>query len=130
MKLKSVFEFNHIRLQKILEMSQDTIVSFIFSLIAAIFFNKYSFNLNIDESNTTILTKTLIEFIFLVTLLYYVRKIISIVPFLFNYTKKYIPNRPSSDGEGLLGKIVTMAIIFSTISVKLKEKITHISGFI
>ena len=37
MKLKSVFEFNHIRLQKIMEMSQDTIVAFIDSLMAATF---------------------------------------------------------------------------------------------
>ena len=42
-KLRSVFEINHIRLQKIMEMSQDTIVAFIVSLMAATFFNKYSF---------------------------------------------------------------------------------------
>lgn len=130
MKLKSVFEFNHIRLQKIMEMSQDTIVAFIFSLMAATFFNKYSFNFNINEDNPTILAKTLIEFIILIIVLYYLRKVISIVPFLFKYTTKYIPGRPSTDGEGLLGKVVTVAIVFSTIVVKLKAKIKHISGLI
>ena len=129
-KLKSLLEFNHIRLQKIMEMSQDTIVAFIVSLIAATFFNKYSFNFNFNEDKPTILTKTLIEFIILVIVLYYVRKIISIVPFLFKYTTKYIPGRPSMDGEGLLGKVVTVAIVFSTILVKLKAKIKHISGLI
>ena len=53
-----------------------------------------------------------------------------VVPFFFKYTKKYIPGRPSSDGEGLLGKVVTMAIVFGTILVKLKKKITHISGLL
>ena len=130
MKLKSVFEFNHIRLQKIMEMSQDTIVAFIVSLMAATFFNKYSFNFNINEDNPTILAKTLIEFIILIIVLYYIRKVISIVPFLFKYTTKYIPGRPSTDGEGLLGKVVTVAIVFSTIVVKLKAKIKHISGLI
>ena len=130
MKLKSVFEFNHIRLQKIMEMSQDTIVAFIVSLMAATFFNKYSFNFNINEDNPTILAKTLIEFIILIIVLYYLRKVISIVPFLFKYTTKYIPGRPSTDGEGLLGKVVTVAIVFSTIVVKLKAKIKHISGLI
>ena len=129
-KLKSLFEFNHIRLQKIMEMSQDTIVAFIVSLMAATFFNKYSFNFNINEDNPTIVTKTLVEFVILVILLYYVRKIISIIPFLFKYTTKYIPGRPSTDGEGLLGKVVTMAIVFSTILVKLKAKIKHLSGLI
>jgi hypothetical protein len=113
-----------------MEMSQDTIVAFIVSLMAATFFNKYSFNFNINEDNPTILAKTLIEFIILIIVLYYIRKVISIVPFLFKYTTKYIPGRPSTDGEGLLGKVVTVAIVFSTIVVKLKAKIKHISGLI
>lgn len=127
-RIKSVLEFNHIRAQKLLEMSQDTIVTFIISLIAATLFNKMSFNLNISEENSITFAKLLIELIFLIILLYYVRKIIMVVPFFFRYTKKYIPGRPSSDGEGLMGKVVTMAIVFGTILVKLKEKIKHISN--
>jgi len=129
-KLRSVFEINHIRLQKIMEMSQDTIVAFIVSLMAATFFNKYSFNFNLNEDNPTILAKTLVEFVILIIVLYYVRKLISVIPFLFKYTTNYIPGRPSSDGEGLLGKVVTVAIVFSTILVKLKAKIKHLSGLI
>ena len=127
-RIKSVLEFNHIRVQKLLEMSQDTIVTFIISLIAATLFNKMSFDLNISEENSITFAKLLIELIFLIILLYYVRKIIMVVPFFFRYTKNYIPGRPSSDGEGLMGKVVTMAIVFGTILVKLKEKIKHISN--
>ena len=127
-KLKSLFEINHIRFQKILEMSQDTLVTFAFSVLAATTFNKYSFNYIEGEKDHIILTKLLIELIVLIIVLYYLRKIIMVVPFLFKYTKNYIPGRPSSDGEGLLGKVVTMAIVFSTILTKLKKKISYISN--
>lgn len=129
-KIKSLLEFNHIRVQKLLEMSQDTLVTFLVSLLAATLFNKMSFNLNISEENSITFAKLLIELIFLIIVLYYVRKIIMTVPFFFRYTKNYIPGRPSSDGEGLMGKVVTMAIVFGTILVKLKEKIKHVSALI
>jgi hypothetical protein len=129
-KIKSLLEFNHIRVQKLLEMSQDTLVTFLVSLLAATLFNKMSFNLNISEENSITFAKLLIELIFLIIVLYYVRKIIMTVPFFFRYTKNYIPGRPSSDGEGLLGKVVTMAIVFGSILVKLKEKIKHVSALI
>lgn len=129
-KLKSLFEFNNIRIQKIFEMSQDTIITLFLSLFSATIFNKYSFNLNTNDDYLVVTTKLLIEIVILIILLYYLRKLISVVPFLFKYTNSYIPSRPSTDGEGLLGKVVTLAIVFSTISVKLKDKIKHISNFI
>ena len=129
-RIKSLLEFNHIRVQKLLEMSQDTLVTFLVSLLAATLFNKMSFNLNISEENSITFAKLLIELIFLIIVLYYVRKIIMTVPFFFRYTKNYIPGRPSSDGEGLMGKVVTMAIVFGSILVKLKEKIKHVSSLI
>ena len=126
-RLKSVFEISNIRFQKILEMSQDTLVTFIFSFLVAIKFNKYSFKYNENDKKTIILTKLLIELVVLIIILYYLRKIIMVVPFLFKYTKNYIPSRPSSDGEGLLGKVVTMAIVFSTILTNLKKKISSLT---
>ena len=125
-KLKSLFEINHIRFQKILEMSQDTLVTFAFSVLAATTFNKYSFNYIEGEKDHIILTKLLIELIVLIIVLYYLRKIIMVVPFLFKYTKNYIPGRPSSDDEGLLGKSCNYGNCFFYYFNKIKKNILHI----
>lgn len=127
-KLNSIFEISHIRIQKILEMSQEGFVSFFLSIFVAIIFNRYSFPLNTNENITVITFKVLFELICLIIIFYYLRKFIMLVPFLFHYTKNYIPSRPSSDGEGLLGKTIAMAIVFGSILEKLKTKIKFISN--
>ena len=49
-RLDSIFETSHIRIQKILEMSQEGFISFFFSLFVVIVFNRYSFPLNTNEN--------------------------------------------------------------------------------
>ena len=109
-------------------MSQDTLVTFAFSVLAATTFNKYSFNYIRRRKESYHFNKIINRTYRLDYCIILFRKIIMVVPFLFKYTKNYIPGRPSSDGEGLLGKVVTMAIVFSTILTKLKKKISYISN--
>tara|TARA_B100000900_G_scaffold413554_1_gene437840 strand:- start:139 stop:579 length:441 start_codon:yes stop_codon:yes gene_type:complete len=129
-RLKSLLEISHIRFQKILEMSQEGVIAVIFSLILATIFNKFSFDLNVSEDVKIVFLKICIEIILLIVLFYYLRKVLYIFPFLFHYTKEYIPSRPSSDGEGLIGKTVSIAIVFGTLLEKLKKKIKYFSSTI
>lgn len=129
-RLHNIFEFSHIRIQKILEMSQEGFVSFCLSLIVGVLFNRYSFSLNKNEDIIIIIFKILFELLLLIILFYYLRKFVMLFPFLFHYTNSYIPSRPSSDGEGLLGKTIAMAIVFGNILDKLKEKIKFVSRFL
>lgn len=127
-RIDSIFEISHIRIQKILEMSQEGFVSFFFALFIAIIFNRYSFPLNTNENIAIITFKVLFELICLIIIFYYLRKFVMLVPFIFHYTNDYIPSRPSSDGEGLLGKTIAMAIVFGNILERLKTKIKFISN--
>ena len=122
-KLGSIFEISFIRLQKILHMGQISFMGLILSITSAPIINKYAFELNKDEETYIIFLKLALEMVILVIVLYYIRKITKLIPFLFQFTKDYNPVRKSSDGESLVGNTVAMAIVYANFLTKLKDKI-------
>ena len=69
-RLVSIFEFNHIRLQKIFQMTQISFIALVCSLIIAPQYNKYIFSLNIEEETWKIFAKLSLEICILVIILY------------------------------------------------------------
>ncbi len=127
-KLSSIFEFSTIRLQKILHMGQIAFFGLILSITSAPILNKFSFELEEKEETYIIFLKLALEMIMLVIVLYYIRKITKLVPFLFQFTKEYNPVRKSSDGESLVGNTIAMAIVYANFLTKLKDKIKFIGN--
>jgi hypothetical protein len=72
----------------------------------------------------------LIEMIIIIILIYYIRKVTNIIPFMFHYTDKYKVDWKSKDGETKIGTTVAFALIFLTLVTKTKEKITYLSKYI
>tara|TARA_Y100000590_G_scaffold456874_1_gene608325 strand:- start:807 stop:1247 length:441 start_codon:yes stop_codon:yes gene_type:complete len=126
-RLTSLFSIDEIRLQKIFHMAQITFLGLFISLFIAPYFDKYSFEFNKNENFISLFLKASIELIILVIILYYVRKITKILPFLFNFSKKYDEFHQSSDGEALVGNTVAMAIVFMNFVGKLKKKIVYLA---
>jgi len=126
----SLFEFGHIRFEKILDMGQSSMEVGFFSLLIASIFNKLSFVLQKSDAKIIIFAKILIEMIIIVILIYYIRKVTNIIPFMFHYTDKYKLNWKSKDGETLIGTTVAFALIFLTLVTKTKEKIVFLSNHI
>ena len=125
--LNSLTEFSHIRFQKILQMLQGVLEVSGLSLIVASLINKYSFSLNINDSTLVIFLKTLIEIMVIVISIYYIRKFTMLIPFLFKYTKDYNPYHKSKDAESIVGKTIAYAVIFSTLIIKTKDKLSYVS---
>ena len=126
-EVKSLFEVSHIRIQKLLEMAQGAIEVVILSLFVGSLINYFSFDLITNESLTTVLFKIIVEVIVIIVAIYYVRKMTKLIPFLFHYTKSYIPGRPSSDGENMIGKTIAFAVVFLGTLEKTKTKIKYFS---
>lgn len=127
-KLNSIFEISTIRLQKILHMAQIAFFGLLLSITSAPLLNKYSFVLKEKEETYKIFLKLSFEMIILVIILYYIRKITKMIPFLFHFSKEYNPIRKSSDGESLVGNTVAMAIVYANFLTKLKDKIKFIGS--
>jgi hypothetical protein len=129
-KYYGLFEFGHIRIEKFLDMSQSAVEVGFFSLIIASIFNKFSFALEVNDPKIVIFVKMLIEMIIIIILIYYIRKVTNIIPFMFHYTDKYKVDWKSKDGETKIGTTVAFALIFLTLVTKTKEKITYLSKYI
>lgn len=125
-QLNSLLKFDSIRILKLLEMIQYSIIGFILTLffgniINDIFFFKYDIQ---KLTNFELLYNVLIELIIIVILLYYIRKIVLLIPFLFLFlNKKYIPSKKN---EASIGYIVGIGFILNNTINRLTLKIEEI----
>ena len=127
-KLNSIFEFSLIRLEKLLHMAQISFFGLILSITSAPILNKYSFKLDENEETYIIFLKLSLEMVLLIIVLYYIRKLTKLVPFLFHFSNEYNPIRKSSDGEALVGNTVAMAIVYANFLSNLKDKIKFLGN--
>jgi len=125
-RLINLFKVDEIRVNKLLHMSQITFLGLAISIFIAPYFNKFSFEANKNENFMSLFIKTAIEIIILVIILYYIRKITKVPPFMLNFSKIYDEFHRSSDGEALVGNTVAMAIVFMNFVSKLKKKIVYL----
>ena len=97
--LKNFFRIDKIRISKLLEIGQFTVLSFILGFGAGSFLNAHVPQLQFDDDpkqSTSELLADVLTNVFLISIcLYYSHKILDIVrhkvPFLFSLDKKYIP---------------------------------------
>jgi len=125
-QLNSLLKFDSIRILKLLEMIQYSIIGFILTLLIGNIINDIFFYEYDVQTLTTIqlINYILIELIIIVILVYYIRKIVLIFPFFFmNINKKYIPSKKN---EASIGYIVGTGIILTQTITKLNEKITEL----
>ena len=129
-RISNFFEFDKIRIQKIIHMAQITFFGLFLSLLIAPYFNKYSFSLNKNDGILILFLKASLELIILVILLYYIRKLTKVPPLLLKFSNEYNEFHKSSDGENLVGNTIAMAIVFMNFVGKLKDKIIYLGKII
>tara|TARA_B100001093_G_C26848533_1_gene1023987 strand:+ start:3181 stop:3753 length:573 start_codon:yes stop_codon:yes gene_type:complete len=121
----SLTEFNMIRVQKILHMSQDAVITSIFCFFAGLGID----NLFVGADKEDILTasiKGMIQLIVVIVAVYYIRKLTKFIPFLLRLTKEYNPFHKSKDGEGLVGATIAMGLLLMSTQTNLKKRIKHL----
>jgi|TARA_B110001454_G_C12593854_1_gene381417 hypothetical protein len=126
-ELRSILRFDMIRLLKLLEIAQFTILAALSAMLLGPVINEKS--PNVTDNNIAILfIEVLVEIGFLGIFIYYIRKIILLIPFFFSWvTKKYIHNRK---GSALLAIGVGMGLIFNRTQTKLFKKIGILSSYL
>ena len=124
-KIKNIFTFDTVRIQKLLEICQHMI-----SALAVGFFLGYLIDHMFppfveDENKAT--SKLIIEVVgqsvVLAITTYYVKKIMRLIPFLFKFTKNYTP---SLKGEGMYGINIGLGLLYVTNQTNYRAKLTEL----
>lgn len=123
-----VFKFDIIRILKIMEISQYSIISFLISLLIGKYINDLFDHYDEHKYYIKLLYELILHVFILTVATYYIRKISLAIPFilkpLIDYQKiKYIP---SKKGESILGVALGISYVFMATQTNLINKITHI----
>ena len=95
--VERLFRFDLIRVSKLLEITQYTIITFILAFFSGVLIDKIFYidikTETIDTiSNVELVSKILLQILLIVIISYYIQKIVILIPFLFPLTKNYIPS--------------------------------------
>ena len=123
-----ILQFDNIRLFKLLEMCYYSIISFLLVIIIAnilendhlfpYFFKTYDYD---KETYLSLLKDVLIDLVVLVIIIYYLKKIIRSIPFIFApLNRKYIPSKKN---ESTIGTDIGMSIVFFISLKTIKSKL-------
>lgn len=121
----SFFQFDMIRLQKLLHMSQNAILLAILCFFIGIKVNQLFYIKNEDvknESFTELSIKTLLQLLAIIISTYYIRKFTKFIPFIFRFTESYNPYHISSDGEGLIGASIAMSLLLMSTQTNMRKR--------
>jgi hypothetical protein len=114
---KNFFRIDKIRISKLLEIGQFTVLSFILGFVGGSFLNAHVPQLQFDDdpkqSASELIAEILLDVFLIAISLYYSHKILDMVrdniPFLFSLDKKYIP---CMKGECLRGVAVGFSLSY------------------
>lgn len=119
-QLESLLRFDKIRLYKLTELSQYSILACFIAMFVGSKINKYLIPTYSKKENIVETVIYLIwNLILIMVSLYYIRKITLMVPYIFSYDKDYIV---SKGGESLLGFSVGFAIVFGATQSKFRDR--------
>lgn len=125
-RLDNIMDLSTSRIQKILEIGQYTILYFIMGMVAGVTL-EYTFP---RDNAITVKKRSLFYLIFYVSLqlvtltivIYYINKIVLLVPFLFKFTSYYVPGLKSEYSRG----VIALTIVFISSQPSLITRIAEI----
>tara|TARA_B100000424_G_scaffold267406_1_gene260159 strand:+ start:1355 stop:1777 length:423 start_codon:yes stop_codon:yes gene_type:complete len=124
--IKSFFQVDMIRLQKLLHMSQNAIITAAIAFFIGVKVNTL-FEENEKEENTLETTiKLIMHMILIIISMYYSRKLTKFIPFIFRMTKSYDPFHKSSDGEALFGSTLALGLLLMSTQTNIKKRISKL----
>ena len=119
-KLSSLLAVDKIRFYKLAELSQYSILTIMISLYIGKFVNRVMPDYTKDEDPLYTWLYVMINVVLFVISWYYIRKILTLVPFVLSFDKDYTPSRKA---EYLIGFSVGFSLSFGSTQTKLKQRI-------
>ena len=96
-----LLRFDAIRASKLLEMAQYAVLGFWFNIIIGGVLDKLFPAYDPDKAFAWVCIEITLQIMALTVFNYYSRKLLSVVPFMFSLTDKYVPNLKGEMGIGM-----------------------------
>ena len=126
-RLNSLTEISNIRFLKGLHMLQDSILMMILCLFFGDNINDLFSDLDENKSKKRLILECVLHIFVLLITIYYLKKIINLIPFLLAFGDYSLIHR-SSDSENSISMASTLviALVLNTTQKNLKEKIIYL----
>ena len=119
-QLESLLRVDKIRFYKLTELSQYSILACFLAMFVGAKINKYLIpDYSKKESVAESVVYLMWNLILIMVSLYYIRKVVLMVPYIFSYDKDYVVSR---GGESLLGFSVGFAIVFGATQTNFRDR--------
>ena len=123
--LESLFRFDKVRILKILEITQYSVLAFFIGMFFGDYLDKNLPDNDKNDSKSKIVLEVLFNLFMVVVFIYYIQKIIALFPFIFGNIKGYIPSKKN---ESLIGITIGMGLIFNITQRKLYKNVHLLTG--
>lgn len=127
-KIETLLRFDLIRASKLLEISQASVISLILSIYAGVSLDKlfgsvFDSNRKLNDiSMIRLLYETILQFVAVIIMAYYVGKIVEVIPFMFSLTSDYTPGKKGETKRGIaIGTKIIFVLVQSNMTIKIKE---------
>lgn len=113
-KIQTIVDMSDIRIQKLLEISQSAVSYFFVGFTVGIFLETLLPKVtHVKQMSTSkILFALILRFIILSIAVFYIHKIVQLIPFIFHYSDNYIPGIRGESKFG--GTVLLIAILYRT----------------
>ena len=123
--LERLLRFDKVRILKILEITQYSILAFFIGMFIGDYLDKKLPDNDINDSKFKIVLDVLFNLFIVVVAVYYIQKIIALFPFILGKFKGY---EPSKKNESLIGITIGMGLIFNITQRKLYKNVHLLTG--
>ena len=126
---EKLIRFDEIRFYKLVEIAYYSIISFLLAIFLGPILNILTPKLNDkDEDNFVyILIESAINFALILIVVYYIYKIVKVIPFFLNFSDKYVSSL-KGENEAALG-FVTSIVLYGS-QTRLRSNITQIEKLV
>jgi hypothetical protein len=127
--IPNIFEYDAIRINKLLHMAQDAVITAVFCFFVGIGINTL-YPIAEDEKVAITVTMACMQMVTVIIGVYYIRKLTRLIPFFLRFSTKYNPFHKSKDGEGLVGAAIAMGLLLMSTQSNMKDRIKKLKGMV
>jgi hypothetical protein len=127
--IPNIFEYDVIRINKLLHMAQDAVITAMFCFFVGIGINGL-YPIPENEKVSITVTMACMQMVTVIIGVYYIRKLTRLIPFFLRFSSKYNPFHKSKDGEGLVGAAIAMGLLLMSTQSNMKDRIKKLKGLI
>tara|TARA_B100000674_G_C37914572_1_gene950224 strand:+ start:276 stop:1202 length:927 start_codon:yes stop_codon:yes gene_type:complete len=126
-QFNSLISHDSARFHKLLQIAQSSILFFVVSASISSYIDHLFKNYDPEKNNKDIFLEVILQIIVISITMFYVRKVVKLVPYIFSDNSSYMGNKETNRIDLYHGELIMVIVIFATQS-NLIHKIQHLTN--